>query len=173
LTILCFATGCSGAPRNGQSLGGPAQGHAWHSVVVEPRPDLPRIHALNKVNPAWWVKNLDDPNPPEWYVPKGKLRKLRWYGRNSFHNFDFYVVGVADKRCVRSGRYPNDVGNPNGGWNYAVTQYKRLRLPFLSFQGKRVEWYIGWRNSGSFGLALRHSHRITPDRKLLSRARSY
>jgi hypothetical protein len=31
---------------------------------------------------------------------------LKWHYRNPFHNFDNYVIGVADQEFVRSGKYP-------------------------------------------------------------------
>lgn len=103
--------------------------------------------------------NIDDPQPPDWYIPDHRLRRFKWFCRNFLHNFDFYVIGVADKDIVRIGKYPEDVGNPNGGWNYAVTACGRRRLPFIAYNGKRVEWYIGWRNRGNFGIAVRAAHK--------------
>ena len=44
--------------------------------------------------------------------------------------------------------------NPHGGWNFAVTGYKRLRLPFLSYEGHCIAFYLGWRESGNFGAKL-------------------
>ena len=170
LTALALATlalvvcGCRSVHPEAQSVQPPYKPGAWHSVVHTPPADLPHIGSLDKANPAWWAKNLEDPKPPDWYLPKGKLRKFRWFLRNPFHNFDYYVIGVADKTMVRSGKHPQDVGNPNGGWNYAVTKYKRLRLPFLSFQGRKIEGYIGWGTGGNFGIALRKSHRQLPPR---------
>ena len=83
-----------------------------------------------------------------------------WHMRNPFHNCARYGVGVSDKTFVRSGKYPKRIGNPNGGWNYAVVKYKRLRLPVISYQGKCFECYFGWRTGGDFGIAMR-----TPNRK--------
>ena len=41
--------------------------------------------------------------------------------------------------------------NPHGGWNIEVTAYKRLRLPFVSYERHGVTFYLGWRESGNFG----------------------
>ena len=112
-----------------------------------------------KCNPVWWFGNADDPVPPENYR-KGKCcRKFMWRMRNPCHNFTFYVMGIEDKAHVRIGKYPAKVANPNGGWNWAVCKYKRLRLPFVDYKRGRFEFYCGWRNGGNFGMKLNFSQR--------------
>ena len=125
----------------------------WHSVKLAPRPDHPKIRTRDKWNPVWWYKNSDDPQPPANYKPNDKRRDLKWQLRNPFHNFTFYVIGVADKKTVRSGRYPKEAFNPRGGCNVAVTKHKLLRLPFVSYcRGKKgFHFYCGWRPRGNFG----------------------
>jgi hypothetical protein len=124
---------------------------AWHSVRMVTSPDPPSFHWYQKANPIWWLKNNEDPVPPEDYLPGKRARKLKWNTRNSCHNFDFYVIGVSDRETVRSGKYPESIGNPHGGWNIAVTKYKRLRLLFVSYKSQHVEFYLGWRERGNFG----------------------
>jgi hypothetical protein len=113
-------------------------------------------------NPLAWLGwaffgNEDDPlwgdaafNPEQkdtlWW-------RAKWWFRNPAHNLTFYVIGVAHREITRSGKYPNDVFNPEGGWNWAVTSYKWARLPFVSYAG-RVKFYAGWRERGNFGLKL-------------------
>jgi len=132
----------------------------WRSVVVRPKTNVVRVSLCQKLNPIWWVKNADTPTAPDWYRPDKHCRTFMWHVRNPCHNFARYVVGVSDKPFVRAGRYPDRIGNPNGGWNYAVIKRKRLRLPFVSYQGKRFECYLGWRTGGDFGIAMRtHDHK--------------
>jgi hypothetical protein len=109
---------------------------------------------LEKCNPGFWFGNLDDPVPPDWYMPGDKHRTGMWYCRNSLHNFTHYVIGIGDKPFERVGRFPADNMNPNGGWNWAVCKYKCVRLPFISYQKHRFQFYCGWRNGGNFGLKL-------------------
>jgi len=107
-----------------------------------------------KCNPVWWFGNADDPEPPENYR-KGKCcRQFMWRMRNPCHNFTFFILGIEDKPHVRTGKYPGKVANPNGGWNWAVCKYKRLRLPFVDYKRGRFEFYCGWRNGGNFGMKL-------------------
>ena len=138
----------------------------WHSIVVTPSPDLPKIRLCDELNPVWWLGNIDDPVPPASYKPDDRWRFLKWRFRNPFHNFDFYVIGIADEEFVRSGRYPEKVGNPRGGWGFAVSKYKCLRLPFVSYDRNRFHFYFGWRNHGNFGikinLALAKKTQATP-----------
>jgi len=96
--------------------------------------------------------NFDEPIPPDWCFEKyGKVKAyLYWYFiRNPLHNFDRYWIGT--------GNYPAEwrVWSDKRSWN--------LILPFFSYRGKRIEFYIGWRpktlEDGSmvqmFGIALR------------------
>jgi hypothetical protein len=127
-------------------------GARWHRVQVSPRAGVPAIHCYDKINPVWWVKNSDEPVPPEWYRPHERRRVIKWRFRNPFHNFSSYVIGIADKKFVRNGRYPEVTSNPNGGWNFAISKYKWLRLPFIDYRRGRFESYVGWRDHGNFGV---------------------
>jgi hypothetical protein len=135
---------------SGQAATVPPRGK-WHGVTIAPPARLPRIHWYDKMNPVWWFKNVDEPKPPAWYKPHDHNRTLKWRFRNPFHNFNAYVIGVGDKTIVRSGRYPVRISNPRGGWNFAVTKYKWLRLPFISYQRGKFHFYFGWRDRGNFG----------------------
>jgi len=126
----------------------------WHSVRVTPRPGLPKIHTYNKLNPVWWFGNIDNPVPPAGYKPDDKHRVLKWHCRNPFHNFDNYVIGVADKEFVRSGKYPERNSSPHGGWDFEVARRKLVLLPFISCQRGSFNFYFGWREHGSFGIKL-------------------
>jgi len=126
----------------------------WHSVKVTPRPGLPKIHTHDKFNPVWWFKNSDEPVPPAWYKPHDKRRNTKWRLRNPLHNFDNYVIGIADKKFVRSGRYPERNSSPRSGWDFAVAKYKWLRLPFVSYERSRFHFYLGWRERGNFGIKV-------------------
>ncbi len=116
----------------------------------------PEVHPplWKKFNPVWWFGNWDDPEPPGWFRPDRRYRNRLWYVRNLLHNFMFYVVGIADQRFVRTGRYPGEVFSPQGGWNWAVCRYKCLLLPFVSFQKGDFKFYLGWRERGNFGVKL-------------------
>lgn len=126
----------------------------WHSIDVNPPANLPHIRCVDKLNPVWWFKNSDEPVPPTWYKPKDKWRVLKWHFRNPLHNFDHYVIGVADKHFVRSGWYPAVTSNPSGGWNIAISKYKWLRLPFVDYRRGKFEFYFGWRTRGNFGIKV-------------------
>jgi len=129
----------------------------WHADIVTPKSDLPKIHFYNKINPVWWFGNIDDPIPPDWYRPDSRHRDFLWHLRNPFHNFDHYVIGVADKKFVRYSRYA--AGNPNRSshWDFTVDRRKLAVLPFLSYQRDRFNFYFGWRERGNFGIKLNFS----------------
>lgn len=115
--------------------------------------------------------NDEDPSPPNWYMPALTLdspgwvkepepwrRIFMWYLRNPHHNLQWHVIGVVGRQFTRTGDYPTQIWNPNGGWNFAVIHYRRVFLPFVSYRGKSVEFYLGWRESGAFGRALRKAN---------------
>lgn len=122
-----------------------------------PKPGLPKIHFYNKLNPVWWFGNLDDPAPPVWYRPDSEHRDFLWNFRNPFHNFDHYIVGIADKRFVRYRKVPGRSPNQTGGWDFAVARRKLAVLPFISYQRDRFRFYFGWRDRGDFGIKLNFS----------------
>ena len=126
----------------------------WHHIVTVPPTNAPAVHFWNKLNPIWWAENASEPHAPAWYRPNGSWRNVWWWFRNPFSNFSSYVIGVADKPTVRYGRYPDKIGNPNGGWNFAVTRRRIVLLPFLDYKRGRFEFYFGWRQAGDFGIKL-------------------
>ena len=84
-------------------------------------------------------------------------RNWKWYWRNPLHNFTFYVIGIADKTHIRTGKYPKRVFAPGGGWNRTVSKYKLMRLPFVSYERGGFYFYLGWRNRGNFGFEFKFS----------------
>jgi hypothetical protein len=132
-----------------------------HAVVYVPH-EFNRFSTCQKLNPVWWFANADDPVPPKTYRPGKRGRKFMWYLRNPFHNFTFYVIGIADKPFLRTGRYANRVANPNGGWNWAMSRYQWLWLPFVDYHRNRFEFYLGWRDGGNFGIKLNFGQKKKP-----------
>jgi hypothetical protein len=132
---------------------------AWHCVKVKPSPHLPIIHFYDKINPVWWLENADEPVPPAWYLPGDQYRALKWRFRNPFHNFGFYVIGVADKQFTRSGRFPERNSNPHGGWDFELTRRRVVFLPYISYERKKFNFYFGWREHGAFGVEMKFHRR--------------
>ncbi len=99
----------------------------------------------SKLNP---LGNYKDPYPPDWFKPDSPQlwREFYWFFlRNPLHNLT---------HCFENSPYRNykgEIWNPKGGLN--------LVLPFISYRGKKIEWYIGFRpQDGGFGIALRKRH---------------
>src|SRR5579872_7587799 len=69
----------------------------WYGVTVSPGTNKIAVTAGHKLNPVWWFGNADESKAPNWYRPHDSHRDLSWRLRNPFHNFDFYVIGCADK----------------------------------------------------------------------------
>ena len=91
------------------------------------------------------------PVPKTTYLVSGRRYVFDDYllGTNVFSPWRTPSGNPDDKPFMRVGRFPAEVGNPNGGWNWAVCRYKRLRLPFIDFKRGRFEFYGGWRESGA------------------------
>ncbi|HXS68907.1 MAG TPA: hypothetical protein VN761_08690 [Candidatus Polarisedimenticolia bacterium] len=134
----------------------------WRTIKVKPDEDTPKIHFYNKLNPVWWFKNADDPKPPEWYKPDDRHRKLKWSFRNPMHNFNFYVIGVANKKFSRSGKFPERNANPRGGWDFEAARWKFIWLPYVSYHRSKFDFYFGWRNRGNFGIKVNVNPRQNP-----------
>ena len=112
-----------------------------------------------KINPIWWFGNANDPvdsigddgkpNHPTFYPTKPLwIRKLMWGIRNPLHNFFFFVIGLEDRP---------DIVNYNDMWP-TTGQKWNINLPFVSYRGKKKEWYIGWRRGKKLGAAFRSSN---------------
>jgi hypothetical protein len=157
---LMLAAGCcSVATRPSPPEAAKPRPH-WHSIHLVPDTNTPAIHTWNKLNPIWWAGNAREPHAPAWYRPNRSCRNFQWWLRNPFSNFTWYVIGVADKPTVRYGRHPGQVGNPNGGWNFAITRRRIVYLPFIDYKRGRFEFYFGWRHIGNFGVKLNFNQKI-------------
>jgi len=132
----------------------------WHTVEIAPK--RKDISTWAKFNPVWWYGNIDDPEPPGWFRPDEQHRVGKWRARNPFHNFTFYVIGIADKPHYRSGRYPRNIGNPNGGWNFAVARRRLVVLPFVAYNRGKFDFYFGWRTAGNFGAKINFNAKRPP-----------
>lgn len=137
------------------------QGHSWHTIVVEPRTNAPVVRLVDRINPLWWAGNADEPHAPQWYRPTDRHRDLKYHWRNPCHNWNCYVIGLSDRRFHRSGYFPDKIGNPEGGWNFAVSHYGICYLPFWSYNGKHHDFYFGWRERGNFGIAWRKKSAVS------------
>jgi len=137
----------------------PGSPHKWTIVTRSPGTNQPAIRLRDKWNPFWWFGNVDEPIAPDWYRPGKADRNFRYHLRNPCHNFFCYVIGISDKKFRRAGKYPNDNFSPRGGWNAAASNYKYpcLWLPFISYEHRGFQFYLGWRNGGNFGIKLRYS----------------
>lgn len=116
----------------------------------------------------WWLRTGDSWHAPERntandgdqpYLPEVKnqfLRDFYWFWRNPLGNFMGFVIGFEGSGFSVKGP-KGDVmlttlydANPRRyGWNWAIINGW---APYVSYSGKRVLWYLGWRPySGGFG----------------------
>lgn len=105
---------------------------------------------LQRINPLWWLDDAKrNPRWPRW----------KWFLRNPAINFCAVIIGISDEfRTVYYSGSPWTF-SPLGGWNYgySVADTGVIPRPFISYRGSLVEWSIGWKTSGRFGLTLRRS----------------
>jgi hypothetical protein len=159
--LLFTLTGCALVP-GGTNVPPHRRIESPHHAYFEPKtPDTSdsEVVGIPKANPAWWIENSDSPLP-EWWRPgeDEAVRKQSWLMRNPFHNFTNYVIGVADRPTHRIGLNAHSVWNEHGPVNVAVTRAgPLLYLPMVSYRGFLVEGYLGWRERGNFGAALRRA----------------
>jgi len=105
---------------------------------------------LQALNPLWWADDAErNPRWPRW----------RWFLRNPCCNFLSVIIGVADcHRTVYYSRSPWTFAETGCNYGYTLIDGGCIRLPFVSYRGKRVEAGIGWKTSGGFGIALRRAN---------------
>lgn len=121
---------------------------------------------VKKINPWWWLWNDLDQIPDQWYMPGEGYwkRQFFWWWRNPFANFVGFVVGVNDRNYEITGTAPVEHATKwdtlEHGWHWSVIRLKYLRLPFVSYSGEWVLWYVGWRYSGGFGVKLNGGHKL-------------
>lgn len=114
-----------------------------------------RISWLKKIQPWWWFMNDEEPLPPGWYKPDSAewLRFALWYVRNPLMNFGNYVLGVQDRNYSVIGKSPvgvtdrADIGET--GWQWSYIRLRWVRLPYISYTGKRILWHVGWMPGGN------------------------
>jgi hypothetical protein len=97
-----------------------------------------------KINPLWWFGN-DEAAPGDSFI--------YLHIRNFMMNFKRFVVGVGDRDHYVTGKTPaltimrSDLGEQ--GWQWSVIWVGPIPLlPFVSYSGQRVEWYLGWQPWG-------------------------
>jgi hypothetical protein len=132
--------------------------------------DRVQIPWTTKINPLWWFVGPDGWNAPDTnngtpYLPDVKntwLRRFYWFVcRNPLMNFVGFIIGVEDRNYRVTGSAPvllttgRDATPPIYGWRWAVLSVGWLRLPYVSYYGGWIEFYLGWRPaSGGFGLKI-------------------
>lgn len=131
--------------------------------MIETRlwPRAATIPLAKKLNPIWWFGNeegLDPDYRPDWPLWK---RRIVWFFRNFMFNFFRFVVGVEDHDLIVTGPVPvflpvwHEAQPPRTGWKWSVIRAGWLVLPFVSYSGARVVFYVGWLPSGGrLGLKL-------------------
>ena len=114
-----------------------------------------------KINPLWWF-GTDEPIE-SWYHPEWPQwrRYFIWnFIRNPLQNMSKYVIGVEDRNFTAYGRYPvltvqrDDLMPPQLGWQWCVLLGAEVwvPLPFVSYSGSWIVWYLGWQPTGKFGI---------------------
>ena len=128
-------------------------------IETKPWPKAMSVAWYMKLNPIWWFGNVEGLDPayePTWPTWK---RKLFWFFRNFMFNFFRFVVGVEDQDILVTGQAPvfmpvwHDASPSQTGWKWSVIRayalgFIPIRLPFVSYSGTRVLWYLGWVPSG-------------------------
>jgi hypothetical protein len=87
------------------------------------------------------------PDKPDW------LRTVMWYARNPLHNLAFYVIGVADRDYSMRTKFITKkvyVSVIDAGKAASVP----IRLPFFSYEGKRITFHLGWQMHGDLTAKL-------------------
>ena len=102
-------------------------------------------------------KNSDDPlpivaNKPLWPDKPLWQRKVLWWVRNPFPDFVSYVIGIRGWEFTTK-----EWGIGNFYINFKITKLLPP-LPCIGYisgpKGKTIQFYLGWKSNGAFGLKL-------------------
>ncbi len=108
---------------------------------------------------SWHAPEINQANDgPQPYLPGitwQPLRDFLWFCRNPIGNFMGFVVGFEGTDYTVTGPAPvllttlYDATPRQYGWKWCVINGW---APFVSYSGRKVLWYLGWRPaSGGFG----------------------
>lgn len=104
---------------------------------------------------SWIAPTTNNGAPYLPTISNQALRNFLWFCRNPLGNFMGFVIGFEGYGFTVSGAAPvmlttlYDAVPPQYGWKWCVINGW---APFVSYSGKRVLWYLGWRPStGGFG----------------------
>lgn len=111
----------------------------------------------------WWFGNVDDPLPPQGYLPTRPMwwRKTCWFFRNFMHNYKHYVKGCGDQHRIVKGDYPYEKWNPYGTENHLTVTAEDGKVHIfyskrlLTILGTKWEYYKGCGPKGDYGMAFR------------------
>lgn len=121
--------------------------------------DRTPISWTKKINPWWWLWNDLQPFPDPGQVSgTGWVAQFNWWLRNPCANFVGFVIGVNDRNYTIVGTVPvrdGSLADSGGyGWKWSIIRLGWIWLPFISYAGASIVFYLGWRYSGGFGLKL-------------------
>jgi hypothetical protein len=104
---------------------------------------------------SWHAPAINNGAPYLLGIGNQALRDFLWFCRNPIGNFMGFVVGFEGRGYTVSGPAPvmlttlYDATPPAYGWKWSVINGW---APFVSYSGRRVLWYLGWRPaSGGLG----------------------
>lgn len=109
-----------------------------------------------KINPLWWLGNDERSAVGNTFYYK--------YVRNFAQNFRWYVIGLADRPHLVTGRAPicnkrSDLRPAESGWQYSFVHLLGVPLlPWVCFASRRLTFYFGWEPDGGFGILLNFSN---------------
>lgn len=108
---------------------------------------------------SWQAPTINNGVPYLPGISNQALRNFLWFVRNPIGNFMGFVLGVEGYDYTVTGSAPvllttlYDAVPPQFGFKWSIIKCGWARLPFVSYSGKRVLWYAGWRPaSGGLGI---------------------
>lgn len=124
-----------------------------------PQPGRKAPTPLQIVNPIWLLGDVLRPAGWPWWDH---------FKRNPCANLHNVVLGVAHLEHVTVTTHSPwtwAVQGWNMGWTVAAGWRVMFPLPFISRRGKRWEWCIGWKTSGTASITYRRANSPNQDER--------
>lgn len=110
------------------------------------------------INPLWLMSDDERNKNYTWFGIR-PIGWFRWFLRNPCTNLFTVVLGISHRtRMVYFVKGEGWTYVDGLNYGYSVAAESALKLPFISYRGKRFECMAGWKTSGGVDIQFRRAN---------------